>query len=327
MSAPALARPITGGPLRALGGSGLQVQALGLGCWPLAGVTSPGVTEASACATVRAWLDEGLTFLDTAHGYGPQGESDRRIARALAGRRDQATIAIKVGMRIDGPQRSIDGTPATLRRQCEESLQRLRTDRVDLLYLHQPDPKVPVEESAGTLAALLAAGKTRAVGLSNCTVAELRRFATACPVVAVQLPYNLITRGIEEELVPFCRAHDVAVVAYWPLMKGLLGGRLVAGRPIPPEDGRAKYPLFQGPELLRRLGAVDRLRALAARAGLTVAQLVLRWTIHRPGITAAVVGARRPEQARENAGGLGPPLPDEVCRAMEAALADQDQRP
>ncbi len=291
--------------LRRLGNTAIEISPVALGCWPLAGVTTLGVTEAESLATLAACFDLGVNFLDTAYCYGLQGESERLIARAIAGRRDQVVIATKGGIHWKAPgQQAHDASPVTLRRECDESLRRLETDHVELYYLHAPDPLVPVAESAGAISELIAAGKVRAAGVSNVNVPQLAEFAEACPLTAYQPPYNMLQRDIEEAALPWCREHHVSVLVYWPLMKGLLAGKLRRDHVFPPGDGRAKYPMFQGEEWQKNQDFLDQLRQIAAEAGRTVAQVVINWTIHRPGITAALCGAHRPDQIRDNAGGM-----------------------
>ena len=306
---------------RRLGNTDIEVSPVALGCWPISGVTSVDVTEENSLATIAACFDSGVNFLDTAYCYGREGESERLIRRALGSRRDEMVIATKGGIHWgpDGKQ-AIDGRPATLRRECEESLLRLGTDHVELLYLHAPDPRIPLAESAAALKALCDEGKTRSVGLSNATVAQLAEFAAVCPLAACQPHYNMLQREIEVEVLPWCREHDVAVLVYWPLMKGLLAGKLARDHVFAPGDGRAKYPMFQGDEWRKNQDFVDELRSIAAGLGKTVSQVVINWTIHRPGITAALCGAKRPDQLRENAGAMGWRLAPRELALIDAAI-------
>ena len=156
-----------------------------------------------------------------------------------------------------------------------------------------------------SLRRLLEEGKTRAVGASNVTLAELEEFAAECPLAAFQPPYNMLMRQIEADTLPWCRQHGVAVLVYWPLMKGLLAGKIARDYVFGPDDSRHKYPMFLGEERQKNHDLVDRLRAIAQAAGHSVAELVINWTIHQPGITAALCGAKRPDQIRECAGGSG----------------------
>ncbi len=307
---------------RPLGATGLEVSPIALGCWPIAGITSIEVTEANSLATIARCFDLGINFLDTAYCYGRDGESERLIRRALGSRRDEMVIATKGGIHWgpDGKQTK-DGRPETLRRQCEESLRRLGTDRVELLYLHAPDPNVPVAESAGALKELLDEGKTRSVGLSNATLEQLEQFAAVCPLAAFQPHYNMLQREIEADTLPWCREHNVSVMVYWPLMKGLLAGKLPRDHVFAPSDGRAKYPMFQGQEWQKTQDLIDELRQIAAEAGRSVAQLVINWTIHQTGITVALCGAKRPDQIEENAGSVGWRLSEAQLARIGAALA------
>jgi len=291
-------------------------------------MTLAGVTAAAAEATVAAAIDAGITHLDTAYCYGERGESERAIAAAIRGRRDRAVIAGKCGIHWEPapaatpPRRQVvDGRPERLRAEVDESLVRLGTDRFDLLYLHCPDPAVPIEESAGELSRLLAAGKARAIGLSNVSVAQLEAFAAACPLAACQMHFNMLQREIEREILPWCRANGVSMVVYWPLMKGLLTGTMRRGQAFPATDSRHKYPMFNGDEFERNLDFVDALRPIAARLRCSLPDLVLAWTAEQPGITSVLFGATSPEQVAINARALAVDLDDAARRDIAAATA------
>jgi aryl-alcohol dehydrogenase-like predicted oxidoreductase len=306
--------------LRQLGRTDIRVTPVAMGCWPISGITSVDVNETDSLATVDAAFDAGINFFDTAYCYGFHGESEQLLARALGPHRDEVVIATKGGIHwVDGKQQR-DGSPATLKRQCDESLQRLGTDRVELLYLHAPDPNVPLADSAGALRELLELGKTRSVGLSNATVEQLAEFAAVCPLAAYQPHYNMLQREIEASQLPWCRAQGVSVIVYWPLMKGLLAGQLARDHQFDPRDGRRKYPMFQGEEWQKNQDFLDRLRPIAAEAGRSVAELVINWTIQQAGITAALCGAKRPGQIRANAGGMGWRLSADQLRRIDEAL-------
>jgi len=307
--------------LRPLGNTGILVSPIALGCWPIAGSASPGTNQSDSIATIRACFDLGINHLDTAYCYGRDGESETLIARALGGRRAEMVIATKGGLHWDRDgNQAHDASPAALRRECEESLRRLQTDYVDLLYLHAPDPNVPVAESAAALRSLMEEGKARSVGASNLTLAQLDQFAAVCPIAAYQPPYNMLQRQIEADTLPWCRRHGVAVMVYWPLMKGLLAGKLRRDQ-VFAGDSRRKYPMFQGEEYRKNLDLVDTLGEIAAWSGHTVPQLVINWTIHQPGITAALCGAKRPEQIGDTARAAGWRLSPRQLAAIAAALA------
>lgn len=309
---------------RPLGNSPVAVGPLGLGCWPLAGMTRDGITPEAALATVAAAVDAGITHLDTAYCYGEQGESERAIREGLRGRRDRVILAGKCGIHWEpGRTQCVDGRPTRLRREVDESLARLGTDRLDLLYLHAPDPTIPIEESAGALRSLLEAGKARAIGGSNMTVAQLARFSAVCPLAACQMPYNMLQRGIEDAVLPWCRRNQVAMVVYWPLMKGLLAGRMHRGQVFAASDSRHKYPMFNGAEFERNLDFVDALRPIAARLQCDLPDLVLAWTAEQDGITSVLFGATSPDQVIANARALACDLDDEARAAIRLAIVER----
>jgi aryl-alcohol dehydrogenase-like predicted oxidoreductase len=313
------------GDLRLLGPTGIRVSSVALGCWPIAGVSTQGVNDADSVATIRQSVDCGVNFLDTAYCYGPRGESETLIRRALgemgSGARERVVIATKGGIHYNAAgQQAQDARPETLARECDKSLARLGVDHVELYYLHAPDPHVPLAESAGAVRRLVEAGKALTAGASNCTLDELKEFHGVCPLAAVQLPYNMLQRDIEADTIPWCIENNIAVTAYWPLMKGLLAGRLEREAPLAEGDSRRKYPQYQGQEWEKNQDFVDALRRVADEAGRTIAQVVVNWTIHQPGITAALCGAKRPWQIEETAGAMGWRLSAEQLATIETAI-------
>lgn len=310
--------------LRQLGTTEMRVSAVAMGCWPISGISSVNVTAEDSKATLQAAYDVGINFFDAAYCYGLDGEAERMIGEVLGRERDRIVIATKGGIHWLGPGRQLkDGRPETLRKECEESLRRLRTDRVDLLYLHAPDPNLPIADSAGELRRLLEEGKTRSVGLSNATSEQLEQFVAVCPLAAFQPHFNMLQREIESSQLPWCIERNVSVTVYWPLMKGLLAGRLNRDHTFDLRDGRRKYPMYQGEEWIRNQDFVEKLRVIANDAGRTVAQVVINWTIHRPGITSALCGAKRPEQIRETAAAMHWRLTDDQLARIERALFER----
>jgi aryl-alcohol dehydrogenase-like predicted oxidoreductase len=307
--------------LRELGNTGIKITPVAMGCWPIAGMTSLDVNERDSLATLRAAFDAGINFFDTAYAYGIDGLSERLIAQALGDRRDEIVIATKCGIHWNSPQdRVLDARPEVIRREFEESLRRLATDRVELLYLHAHDGTTPIAEIAGAMAEFVRQGTARSIGVSNLTLAQTQEFHTVCPIAAIQPPYNMLMREIEADLLPWCRERSVAAIVYWPLMKGLLAGKLPRDFQFRPGDGRAKYPMFQGAEWEKNQNLLDELRRIAGPLGKTVGQLVVNWTIHQPGIAAALCGAKRPEQILESAGAMGWTMPPEAREEVERAL-------
>ena len=309
---------------RPLGNTDIMVSPVAFGGWPITGITTLEVDESQSRASLGACLEEGINFFDTAYLYGAQGESERLIGRAVADCRAEVVIATKGGAHWDEAKNQIyDASPTRLRYELEESLRRLNMDCVDLLYLHAPDPKVPVAESAGALREFMEQGKARSIGASNMTVTQLEQFQAVCPLSAYQPPYSMLQRQIEADTLPWCRAHHVSVMSYWPLMMGLLAGKLLRDHVFPPRDGRAKWPMFQGDEYQKNLDFVEQLQAIARDIGKTVAQVVINWTIHQPGITAALCGAKRPDQVRDNAGAMGWQLDDESLMRIDQAFRER----
>jgi aryl-alcohol dehydrogenase-like predicted oxidoreductase len=313
---------------RRLGQTDIDVTSVAMGCWPITGITSVDVNEAASLATLQAALDAGINFFDTAYAYGYEGESERLIARALGQRRHETVLASKCGLHWENRKQARDARPETIHRECRESLRRLQTDRIDLYYLHAPDPQVPLADSAGAFLELLDAGLIRAAGVSNLTgVEQFEEFHAVCPISASQPHYNMLQREIESEQLPWCRKHGVAVCVYWPLMKGFLAGKLPRDHQWDPKDGRQKYPVFQGAEWDRTHDFLDALRPIAAESQITLAQLVVAWTIQRPGITAALCGAKRPEQIRETAAAMSVRLSVEQLGRIDAAIAARGELP
>ena len=307
--------------LRTLGNTNLRITALGMGCWPIAGISSIDVNEADSLATLRAAFDAGINFFDTAYNYGFDGQSEKMIARELGSHRNEIIIASKGGLHwIEGKQARC-GRPETLFRECDESLQRLKTDHIDLYYLHVPDPNVPIAESAGAISRLIEQGKVRSAGLSNANVEQLEEFHRTCPLTAYQPHFNMLQREIEDSQLPWCVTNGVSVVVYWPLMKGMLAGHLPRGHVFDPKDGRHKYPMFNGDEWQKNQDFLDVLRAMSIEIGRPVSQIVLNWTIQRAGITAALCGAKRPRQIQENAETMNWSLSDEKIRRIDQAIA------
>lgn len=309
---------------RKIGTTEIEITPVAMGCWPIAGMTSIDVNDRDSLATLSAAVDRGINFFDTAYCYGASGESERLISQALGDRRDEIVIATKGGIHWDENRvRKFDARPETLRRQCDESLQRLGTDRVDLLYLHAPDPEVPVTDSAGELKRLLDEGKTRSVGVSNFNVDQLEAFHNECTISAVQPHYNMLQREIEADILPWCRENQASAIIYWPLMKGLLAGRLARDHVFQPGDGRAKYPMFQGEEWQKNQDFIDSLRKIADELNKTVAQVVVNWTIQQSGITAALCGAKRSYQIEESAGAMTWDLSKADLQRINQAIADR----
>ena len=299
----------------------LTLPGLALGCWPLAGMTRPGVTRQAAIETVAAAIDHGITHLDTAYCYGENGESEKAIAQAAQGRRNEVTIASKCGIHWQaGKKQTVDGRPETIIREAKESLLRLQADTIDLLYLHTPDPKIPIKESAGALRHLLDEGVVRAVGLSNGNVEECKLFAETCPLTACQRHFNMLQQEIRPALLPYCKSEQIAMVTYWPLIKGLLTGRMERNQVFLKTDSRHKYLMFHGEEFQKNLDFVDTIRSLATQQNMDLVSLVLAWTMAQEGITTVLFGATSAKQVAANAKALNCRLDGSIIQAINDAI-------
>ena len=196
----------------------------------------------------------------------------------------------------------------------------MKIETIDLLYLHAPDPKVPVEESATAFAQLIDSGKIRTVGVSNLDVQQMEAFASVCPITAAQPPYNMLQRDIENDIIPWCRHHYISVINYWPLMKGLLAGKIRRGHTFDPNDKRLSYDVFQAEKFESAQRLLDGLDEIANTLGKTVAQIVINWTIHQSGITSTLCGAKRDWQIQETAGAMGWTMDESTFEQINALL-------
>jgi aryl-alcohol dehydrogenase-like predicted oxidoreductase len=285
---------------RRLGGQGLIVSALGLGCMGMSWGYGPG-DDAESIATIHQAIDQGVTLFDTAEVYGPY-MNEQLLGRALQGRRDQVLIATKFGFRIgpDGKTAGADSRPEHIREVVAASLQRLGTDRIDLLYQHRVDPKVPIEDTVGAMAEMVRAGKVRFLGLSEASPRTLRRAHAVFPISALQSEYSLWERGVEAEVLPTCRELGIGFVAYSPLGRGFLTGQAKRAEDYGGDDVRRKHPRFQGDNFDRNLRLVDTVKGIAARKGCTPAQLALAWLLHQGGDIVPIPGTKRRAYLRDN---------------------------
>ena len=288
---------------RRIGRTEMLVGPIALGCMGLSEFYDP-VDEAEAIRTIHRALDLGMTLLDTSDMYG-RGANERLVGRALRGRRERAVVATKTGIvrRDDDPKyRAVDGRPEYIRAACDASLQRLGVDAIDLYYLHRVDPKVPIEETAGALSELVAAGKVRALGLSEAAPGTLRRAAAVAPLAALQSEFSLFTRDVASNgVLAAARELGLTFVAYSPLGRGLLTGAVRSPDALAPDDVRRAAPRFDGGNLARNVALVDALAALAAELGCSSAQLALAWVVAQGDDVIALPGCQHVAQVEENA--------------------------
>jgi aryl-alcohol dehydrogenase-like predicted oxidoreductase len=306
---------------------GLVTSAIGLGCMGLSQGYGPA-DDADSVRVIHRALDLGVTLLDTAMSYG-EGHNERLIARALRGRAERALVATKFGIVRGAGGVRVDGRPEHVRGFCDASLRRLGRDVIDLYYLHRVDPDVPVADTVGAMAALVAEGKVRHLGLSEATPAQLEQAAAVHPVSAVQFEWSLLWREPEDDVVPAARRLGIGLVPYSPLGRGLLTAAL-AGADIDTSDFRRADPRFHGPALDRNLRQVAVLRDLAAGSGLTPGQLALAWLLAQGPDVVPIPGSRRPDRIAENvaaaAASLGPAGLERLARALPRSGWAGDRR-
>ena len=312
---------------RKLGTQGLEVSAVGLGTMGMAGVAGMGdmygpVDEAEAIATIHRALDIGVNFFDTAEVYGPY-TNERLLGRGLKGRRDRAIVATKFGFRIEGDKMvGVDGRPGNVRRAIDGSLERLGVDYIDLWYQHRLDRSVPIEDTVGAMAEAVQAGKVRFLGLSECSVANLRRAAAVHPITALQTEYSLWWREVEAEILPTARELGIGFVAYSPLGRGLLSGTVPARDELAANDFRRMTPRYADENLEANLKGVEALREAASARGVTSAQLALAWVMARGDDVVPIPGTKRRRWIEENAAACDVALTPEEADALAAAVPE-----
>lgn len=292
---------------RKLPGTDREVSAIGLGTWVAGGSMWGGSEPRVIDKTIEKALELGIDLIDTAPVYG-FGRSEEIVGAALEdrGARSKVFLATKCGLAWDDAGRiRRDSSPAAVRRDVEASLARLRTDRIDLVQVHWPDPATPIGDTIGEFEKLRKEGKLLWYGVSNFSAAQLRDALAAGRPVVNQVPYNLFEREIEEDTLPACRAAGVGVFAYGAICRGLLSGKFRPGATFPEGDLRRADPKFQPPRLAQYLAAVDRLRPIAFARNKKLTQVAVRWILEQPGVTAALWGARGPTQIEEAAGATG----------------------
>lgn len=304
---------------------------MAFGAWAIGGWPWGGTDEANAVDAIHRALDLGINLIDTAPAYG-LGLSEEIIGRALAGRRDKAVIATKCGLtwhtdkgayffsQNDRPVHRYLG-PESIRQEVELSLKRLATDYIDLYQTHWQDDTTPIADTMGELMKLKAEGKIRAIGVSNVKLHHLEQYRKIGPVDSAQELYNMLDRGIEAELLPYCLRNNIAVLAYSPLSQGLLTGKVGPKREFPEGDMRRRNPRFSVEGRQRIASMLDEFAPIAKARGITLGQLAIAWTVAQPGLTHALVGARNAAQVDENAGAGDVELTPDEQAVINGAIA------
>ena len=317
---------------RKLGWTDLELTVIGFGSWALGGggwqfSWGPQDDEESIAAIHRA-LDLGINWIDTAAVYG-LGHSEEIIAKALRGMSEKPIIATKCG-RVWNEKGEVFGCLKrdSIRKEAEDSLRRLEVEVIDLYQIHWPDPEPDIEEAWSTMADLVKEGKIRYAGVSNFNVEQMKRIEKIHPIASLQPPYSMITRDIEEEILPYCAEKNMGVIVYSPMQKGLLTGKFTKERVknLPPDDHRRSDPQFNEPLLSINLELVEKLKPIAEKHGRTLAQLAIAWVLRRPEVTAAIVGTRRPSQIEETFPAGDWELTTEDIEAIDKLLQEREEK-
>ena len=301
-------------------GHGLEVSAIGIGCMPMVrggNIVYGDANDDVSTRTIHEAIDLGITFFDTAEMYGPFSNEDL-VGKAIAGRRDGLVIATKFAMRWDGNKPTVvDGSPENARRACEGSLKRLGIDTIDLFYQHRVDPNVPIEETVGGMAELVKEGKVRFLGLSEAAADTVRRAAKVHPIAALQSEYSIWERDVEDDILAACRKNGIGFVPYSPLGRGFLAGGIRSLADLPANDWRHNDPRYSAENMPANLAIVDAVAAVAARHGVSNAQIALAWLLAQGDDIVPIPGVKRIETMHDSAG-----APDVVLTAADLAAID-----
>lgn len=318
---------------RQLGNTDLELSTIGFGAWALGGGDyefgwGPQDDDDSIAAIHRA-LDQGVNWIDTAPVYG-LGRSEEVVGRALKGIRNEVVIATKCSLIWNDQYEITNSLSAdSLHREIEASLRRLQTDHIDLYQIHWPNPENDIEEGWETLIEIKQAGKARHIALSNFSNGQMDRLTASHPVAALQPPYNMFQREIEDQQLPYCAKNNIGVVAYSPMQNGLLTGKFTMesiGALDDTDFRKSRNRFFRPPDLEHNLAAVEELRPIAAECGMSLAQLALAWVLRRPEVTSAITGTRKAHQIEESAQAADMTLDEEPLEAIEAVLARREER-
>jgi aryl-alcohol dehydrogenase-like predicted oxidoreductase len=306
---------------RRLGSEGPTVSAIGLGCLSMSDFYGEA-SERESIATIHRALELGIDLLDTSDAYGPF-TNEKIVGKALRGRREQAFVSTKFGFRrsTDGDWLGLDGSPERVRSACQDSVRRLAVDHIDLYFLHCPDPAVPIEETIGAMAELVADGVVRCLGLSNVGTEHVRRATAVHPIAAVQNDYSLLFREPEQELLPCLRELGIGFMAFSPLARGLLTGTVRRPDDLYEGDFRRHLSTFAPPNLRRNLLLVDRLAEVAAQHEATPAQIALAWLLAQKPFIVPIPGTRKLTRLEENIGATAVDLTSDDLREIDGAAA------
>jgi aryl-alcohol dehydrogenase-like predicted oxidoreductase len=316
---------------RKLGYTDLKLTTVGLGTWAMGGPWQFGwgpQDDGEAIAAILTALEEGINWIDTAPVYGC-GHSEELVGKALKQTNQKPFIATKCGLLWNDKREKVSCLKAkSIRQECEASLKRLCIDVIDLYQMHWPEPEEDVAQAWEEMARLAEDGKVRYIGVSNFNVEQIKRVEEIAPIASLQPPYSMLNREVEDELLGYCAENNIGVVVYSPMQRGLLTGKFSQERlaDLPLDDHRRRMPDFQEPQFTATLQLVDQLRPIAKRNGRILAQLAISWVLRRSEVTAAIVGARRPEQIAETAAASDWTLAQEDIEEIEQLLAERQEK-
>ncbi len=316
---------------RKLGYTDLKLTTIGLGTWAMGGPWQFGwgpQDDGEAIAAILTALEEEINWIDTAPVYGC-GHSEELVGKALKQTSQKPFIATKCGLLWNDKREKVSCLKSqSIREECHASLKRMGVEGIDLYQIHRPEPDSDIEQAWEEMARLQEQGKVKHIGVSNFSVTQLDRIRKIAPVASLQPPYSMLNREVEDELLGYCAENNIGVVAYSPMQRGLLTGKFsqerLAGLPL--DDHRRRIPEFQEPQFSVTLQLVDQLRPIAERNGRTLAQLAISWVLRRSEVTAAIVGARRPEQIAETAAASDWTLSQEDIEEIEQLLAERQEK-
>jgi aryl-alcohol dehydrogenase-like predicted oxidoreductase len=312
---------------RKLGWTGLELSVIGLGTWAAGGAGwkfSWGPQDDNdTVKTIHEAIDMGINWIDTAAVYG-LGHSEEVVGKAIKGKRNKLVIATKCERRWNKDGSEIFGVlkKESIKKECEDSLKRLKAGVIDLYQIHWPDPEADLEEGWGTMMELIKEGKIRFGGVSNFSTAQMKKIADIGKIASLQPPYSMLRRGIENDQLAYCKENNIGVVTYSPMERGMLTGKVTKEwvASLPDSDHRKRDGKFNEPELSKNLALIEKLKATAKEAGITLSQLAIAWILRRPEVTAAIVGARKPGQITETAKAGDILLDDATIKKVEEVL-------
>jgi aryl-alcohol dehydrogenase-like predicted oxidoreductase len=322
---------------RKLGNTDLEISVLAFGAWAIGGWLWGGSDSKEAVKAIETAVDHGMTTIDTASVYG-FGLSEELVGKAIKGKRDKVQILTKFGMSWDGNHgeffvASKDNSGKDIKiyrhsskekvlKDCDDSLRRLKTDYIDLFQIHWADPATPVSETMEALGILISKGKIRAGGVCNYSLELMTEAAKSGIPASNQVPYSMVNRNIEKEIVPYCIENNTGILAYSPLQRGLLTGKMKPDHKFKDGDSRPSSPYYKEPNFSRIIGLLEKIRPIADERKVTLSQLVLNWTIQQPGITCALAGARNPSQVLDNIGATEFHLTTDEISNINSIIAD-----